>query len=97
MLSAPADLQLTRLPRELLGKMTARFDLSARVVEIFQSESRPTAAAAFITSDPRSKRTGHRLPVQLTEITRRRDGRSVDQTPCSWDTRLINEHAMRSD
>ena len=76
--------------RELVSKMTAHFDVSASVVEIF--ESSPTTAVALIAMDLRSKRTGQSLAVQVPEITRSRDGLIVEQTPFYWDTQLINEH-----
>ncbi len=63
--------------RELLGKLVARFDLTARVVEIF--ESSPTTAVALIAMDLRSKRTGHSLSVEVLDHAEpRRPDRRTD-------------------
>ena len=77
--------------RELLGKMTAHYDVNSRVVEIFESTS--TSVVALIAMDLRSKRTGKRFEQQVAEITRSRDGLIVEQVPFYWDTQMISSEA----
>ena len=77
--------------RELLGKMTAHFEVTSRIIEIFASST--MAVVALISMHLRSKRTGRSLEVQVAEITRSRDGRIVEQMPFYWDTQLINKEA----
>jgi uncharacterized protein len=77
--------------RALLGKMTSHFEVTSRVVDIF--ESNPSRIVALIDLQLKSNRTGRTVELQVAEVTCSRDGLIVEQMPFYWDTQLISNEA----